>query len=60
MADSHASSAGHPVSVLSNGDLGWIQIASFVTNGLLFAACAVGMRRALRGGRVGAHPAPSA
>jgi hypothetical protein len=43
----------HPVSVLSNGDLGWIQISSFVANGLLFVAFAVGIRRALHGGRGG-------
>jgi hypothetical membrane protein len=43
----------HPLSVLSNGDLGWIQIASFVVNGLLFVASAVGMRRALQPGRGG-------
>lgn len=38
----------HPVSLLSVGDLGWIQITSFVLTGLLFLASAVGMRRALR------------
>lgn len=41
----------HPVSLLSNGDLGWIQIANFVVTGLLTVACAAGMRRALDGGR---------
>jgi Protein of unknown function (DUF998) len=40
----------HPLSLLSLGDLGWIQIASFVVTGALYLACAVGMRRALRGG----------
>ncbi|MPZ96334.1 MAG: DUF998 domain-containing protein [Propionibacteriales bacterium] len=41
----------HPLSLLSVGDLGWIQIANFVVSGLLFVASAVGMRRALRSGR---------
>jgi hypothetical protein len=43
----------HPFSLLSLGELGWIQIANFVVAGLLFVACAVGMRRALRPGRGG-------
>lgn len=43
----------HAVSLLSNGDLGWIQITSFVVTGLLVVACAVGMRRALHRGRGG-------
>ena len=38
----------HALSVLENGDLGWIQIGSFIITGLLFLACAVGMRRVLR------------
>jgi len=37
----------HALSLLSNGLLGWIQIANFVITGLLVIACAVGMRRAL-------------
>lgn len=37
----------HPASVLSNGDLGWVQIATFVVTGLLFVASAIGLRRAL-------------
>jgi hypothetical protein len=40
----------HPISLLSNGDLGWVQIANFVVAGLLFLAAAVGMRRVLRTG----------
>jgi hypothetical protein len=40
-----------PLSLLALGDLGWIQIANFVVSGLLALAGAVGMRRALRGGR---------
>jgi hypothetical protein len=41
----------HPISLLSLGDLGWIQIANFVISGVLYVACAVGMRRVLRSGR---------
>lgn len=41
----------HALSLLSNGSLGWIQITNFLVTGVLFAACAVGMRRELRGGR---------
>jgi Protein of unknown function (DUF998) len=40
----------HPFSVLSNGDLGWIQITNFLTAGVLTLAGAVGARRRLRGG----------
>jgi hypothetical protein len=43
----------HPLSLLSLGDLGWIQIANFVVTGGLFVACAVGMGRVLRPGRGG-------
>lgn len=43
----------HPISLLSLGELGWIQIANFVVAGLLFAAAAVGMRRVLHPGRGG-------
>jgi hypothetical protein len=35
----------HPISLLSLGELGWIQIANFVVAGSLMVACAVGMRR---------------
>src|SRR5712692_9670614 len=38
-------------SLLSNGSLGWIQIANFVITGLIVIACSVGMRRALVDGR---------
>jgi Protein of unknown function (DUF998) len=41
----------HPISLLSLGGLGWIQIANFVVTGVLCVACAVGMRRVLRPGR---------
>ena len=45
------------VSLLSNGSLGWLQIANFVLTGLMVVACAIGMKRALAGGR-GATWAP--
>src|SRR5579864_2811556 len=38
-------------SLLSNGSLGWIQIANFAVTGLMVIACAVGIHRALDGGR---------
>ena len=40
-----------PVSMLSLGAGGWIQVANFVIAGLLMLACAVGLRRALPKGR---------
>jgi hypothetical protein len=39
-----------PVSVLSNGDLGWVQIANFLIAGLLALAGAAGSRLTLNGG----------
>ncbi|MFI6391206.1 DUF998 domain-containing protein [Nonomuraea sp. NPDC050540] len=39
----------HPLSQLATGELGWIQIATFVTVGVLFIAGATGLRRALHG-----------
>ncbi|GLF95039.1 DUF998 domain-containing protein [Streptomyces yaizuensis] len=39
----------HPLSVLSNGALGWIQIANFAVTGTLMALGAIGLRRTLRG-----------
>jgi len=47
----------HPWSMLSNGDLGWLQITNFVLVGLMVIAFAVGLRRALASGR-GATWAP--
>lgn len=43
----------HPLSLLSLGALGWIQIANFVVAGLLSVAFAVGLRRLLHPGRGG-------
>ena len=42
----------HAWSLLENGDLGWIQISNFIVTGLMTAAAAVGLRRALSPGRV--------
>lgn len=39
----------HPLSALSNGSLGWLQIANFLVAGALLAIGATGLRRALRG-----------
>ena len=41
----------HSISLLSNGDLGWIQITNFLISGLLVIAGAAGMRRAIHSGR---------
>src|ERR1700716_1879 len=41
----------HDLSLLSNGDLGWIQIANFVVAGFLVVGGAVGIRRAIPSGR---------
>ena len=35
----------HALSLLSNGDLGWIQVANFLVTGLLVIVGAAGMRR---------------
>jgi hypothetical protein len=43
----------HALSLLSNGELGWIQISNFLLSGLLVMAGAAGMRRVLRGSRGG-------
>jgi hypothetical protein len=40
----------HSLSLLTNGDLGWIHMAMMVTTGLLTIAGAVGLRRSLTGG----------
>jgi len=37
----------HPLSVLANGSLGWIQTANFLITGLMVIAAAMGVRRAL-------------
>ena len=38
----------HALSLLSNGELGWIQIANFMVTGALLIAASIGMRRVLR------------
>jgi Protein of unknown function (DUF998) len=43
----------HPLSLLSLGELGWIQVTNFVVTGLLSIAFAVGIRRVLHPGRGG-------
>ena len=40
----------HPASLLSLGNLGFIQIANFVITGLLFIACAIGLKRIVTAG----------
>lgn len=40
----------HPASLLSLGGLGFIQIANFVITGVLFIACAVGLKRIVTAG----------
>ena len=40
----------HPFSLLSLGELGWVQIANFAVSGLLFLAFAAGLTSRLRGG----------
>jgi hypothetical protein len=44
----------HAASQLANGDLGWIQIATFLITGAMTIAAAVGVRRALGPGRLSA------
>ncbi|MFL6467245.1 MAG: DUF998 domain-containing protein [Pyrinomonadaceae bacterium] len=39
----------HALSLMSNGDLGWIQVANFFITGILVIAFAAGMRRSLKG-----------
>ena len=41
----------HAASQLANGDLGWIQVTTFLVTGAMTIAAAVGIRRALGGGR---------
>jgi hypothetical protein len=43
----------HPLSLLSLGDVGWIQTANFIATGLLALAFAAGLRSCLQGGRGG-------
>lgn len=47
-----------PLSMLSLGEGGWVQIANFVVTGLLDIAFAVGLRRAWRGGPGGTWAPP--
>ena len=43
----------HPISLLSVGGPGWVQISNFIVTGLLFFAGAIGVRRRLGTGRAG-------
>ncbi len=43
----------HMLSLLANGDLGWIQITNFEVSGLLTIVGAIGIRQVLRGGSGG-------
>lgn len=43
----------HALSLLSNGDQGWIQIGNFLVSGVLVLAGGIGVRRLLRGGKAG-------
>ena len=40
----------HSLSLLANGDLGWIQILNFLVTGILLIAGAVGVKRGLKSG----------
>jgi hypothetical membrane protein len=48
----------HAISMLSLGDLGWIQITNFEFTGLLAVGLAIGVRRALHPGRAGTWGPP--
>src|SRR5688500_12264054 len=41
----------HSLSLLANGDLGWIQTLNFLINGILLVAGAVGVKRTIQTGR---------
>lgn len=43
----------HDLSLLANGDFGWVQITNLVLTGVMTIAAAVGMRRVLRRGPAG-------
>jgi len=45
--------ARHPLSLLSLGSLGWVQIVNFIVSGILYVLGAVGQRAALRRSRGG-------
>lgn len=43
----------HALSLMSNGELGWIQVSNFLVTGLLVVAFAVGLRITLAGTKAG-------
>jgi hypothetical protein len=49
----------HSLSLLANGPLGWVHVTTLVLTGLMTVAAAVGVRRALAGGRGSAWGAGS-
>ncbi|OKI65513.1 DUF998 domain-containing protein [Micromonospora sp. CB01531] len=48
----------HPISLLTLGTLGWIQMSAFIVAGLLTAAYAIGLRRVLHPGPAGSWTPP--
>ena len=48
----------HPISLLSLGSLGWVQVADFIVGGLLSVAFAAGLRRVLHPGPAGTWAPP--
>ena len=42
----------HPMSLLSLGDFGWVQVANFILTGMLVIGGGVGLRRTLETGRL--------
>jgi hypothetical protein len=49
----HYSALHHPISLLSLGDAGWVQVANFIVSGALLVCFAVGLRFVLHPGRAG-------
>ena len=43
----------HPLSMLTLGEAGWVQVANFIVSGSLFVLAAVGIRGALKGSPAG-------
>ena len=41
----------HPLSIMSNGELGWIQVTNFAVSGVLTICGAIGIRRLIHPGR---------
>lgn len=43
----------HALSLMSNGDLGWLQVANFFVTGVLVVLFAIGIRRSFKGSKGG-------